>query len=214
MMSAPSPTSSVDLADGLVAVGRIHLVALAMAEVGGGAGGLAERAVEAGGVLGRVGHDRQVLEALLVERLAHPADEAVHHARRRDDVGAGARLRRARRGRGSRASRRCRRRRRRPRRSGRGVVYSSKQASSMTVSSGHAFLMARVACCTRPSSFHASEPTASFLSGTPKRMTAGMPSSCALLRLGDRFVDGELRLRRAATRSACAAPLPGMTKSG
>ena len=44
-------------------------------------------------------------------------------------------------------------------------VYSQKQASGMTTSSGSAFLIARVACCTRPSSFHASEPTASFLLG-------------------------------------------------
>jgi hypothetical protein len=92
-------------------------------------------------------------------------------------------------------------------------VYSSKQASSMTTMSGNFFLMARVACWTRPSSFHASEPTASFLSGTPNRISEGMPSSAAFC--------------ASATHSStesCACPgidamglrvaFPGMTNSG
>ena len=56
------------------------------------------------------------------------------------------------------------------------VVYSQKQASTATVSSGTAFLMARTAFCTTPSGCQASLPTSSFFSGRPNRMTAGMPS--------------------------------------
>jgi hypothetical protein len=51
-----------DLAQGLVAVGRVHLVAGAVPEPGRALGRLPERAVQAGGVLGRVGQDRQVGE--------------------------------------------------------------------------------------------------------------------------------------------------------
>jgi hypothetical protein len=47
-----------DLAHGLVAVGGVHLVALAVAELRGALRGLPEGPVEGGGVFGRVGHDR------------------------------------------------------------------------------------------------------------------------------------------------------------
>ena len=74
-------------------VGRVHLVGAAVAEGGRRVGGLAERAVEGGGELRAVGHDRRVGEAVVVERRADRADAAVHHVARRDDVGPGARLR-------------------------------------------------------------------------------------------------------------------------
>ena len=88
-MSAPSSMSSADLADRLLGIGRVHLVAAPVAELRRRVGGLAERTVEARAVLGGVGHDRDLLEAVLVERTADGADAAVHHVRRRHDVGAG-----------------------------------------------------------------------------------------------------------------------------
>ncbi len=125
------------LAHRLVAVGRIHLVAAPVAERRRRVGRLAERAVEGGGELRRVGHDRRLGEALVVERVADRADAAVHHVARRDDVGAGAGLRDGGRGRAARASRRCR-----PRRRSRStpqwpwLVYSHRQTSVITSSSG------------------------------------------------------------------------------
>ena len=71
------------------ALAGIHLVRAAVAELRRRRGRVAERTVERRTVLGRVRHDRDVLEPALVERLADRADAAVHHVRRRDDVGAG-----------------------------------------------------------------------------------------------------------------------------
>ena len=82
-----------DLAQRLADVGRIHLVRLAVAELRRRRRGIAERAVERRAVLRRVRHDRGVLEAALVERPPNRADAAVHHVRRRDDIGAGHRVR-------------------------------------------------------------------------------------------------------------------------
>ena len=76
------------LAERLADVGRVHLVAPPVAEGRRRVGRLAERAVEGGGVLGRVGDDRQLLEALGVERPADRADAAVEHVARADGVGA------------------------------------------------------------------------------------------------------------------------------
>ena len=42
-------------------------------------------------------------------------------------------------------------------------------------------LMARVACCTIPSSAYASDPRGSLSSGIPKSSTAGMPMLAASL---------------------------------
>ena len=67
-MSAPSASSSARLAQRLARVGRVHLVAGAVAELGRAVGGLAERAVEAARVLHRVAQDRRRLEPLAVER--------------------------------------------------------------------------------------------------------------------------------------------------
>jgi len=58
-------------------------------------------------------------------------------------------------------------------------VYSQKQASAITTSSGQRFLIALIARWTTPLADHASEPTASFFSGMPNRITDGMPASYA-----------------------------------
>ena len=108
--------------------------------------------------------------------LAQEADEAVHHARRRDHVGAGPRVRER------RAAEVLQRRVvvdlavRRRRRSGRGSCTRRSTRRRRRTSSGTAFLMARIARWTTPSSCHASLPTSSFFSGMPNRITAGMPS--------------------------------------
>ena len=75
----------------LVGVGRVHLVDLfiALAQVGGRAHGVAERAVEGAGVLGAVGHDAGVNQPLLLQRLTDRGDAPVHHVAGRDDVDAG-----------------------------------------------------------------------------------------------------------------------------
>ncbi len=80
----------LDLAHGFAPVGRIHLVAAAVAELRGRFGGLAERPVEDRGEFGRVGKNRDLLEAVGVQRLADGRHAAVHHVGRRHDVGAGA----------------------------------------------------------------------------------------------------------------------------
>ncbi len=82
-----------DLAQRLIGVRRVHLVAAAVAEPGRRVGGLAERPVEGRRVLRRVRHDRDVREARMVETGADGPDPAVHHVRGRDEVGAGARVR-------------------------------------------------------------------------------------------------------------------------
>jgi hypothetical protein len=80
-----------DLAQGLVGIRRIHLVAVlvALAQARRGADGVAEWAVEAGGVLGRVREDARVDEAGGLERVPDRADASIHHVGGRDHVGAG-----------------------------------------------------------------------------------------------------------------------------
>ena len=58
-------------------------------------------------------------------------------------------------------------------------VYSQKQASAATASWGASFLIWRMACWTTPLSLQASDPTASFLPGTPNSMTPETPMSAA-----------------------------------
>src|SRR5579875_2317275 len=58
-------------------------------------------------------------------------------------------------------------------------VYSQRQTSVTTSSSGTACLMARTASCTTPSSSQAEEPCSSFSRGSPKSSTAAMPSAAA-----------------------------------
>ncbi len=74
---------------GLVAVGRVHLVGglVALAEVAGGTDCIAKRAVVVGGVLGGVSHDLGVDEAVLFQRGADGTDTAIHHVGRRHHIG-------------------------------------------------------------------------------------------------------------------------------
>ena len=77
-----------------VGVRRVHLVDLlvALAEVRRRADGVAERAVEGTRVLGAVGHDAGVDQALRFERRTDRADAPVHHVAGCDDVDTGLRL--------------------------------------------------------------------------------------------------------------------------
>ena len=80
----------VDLDQRLAGVAKVLLVALAVAAAGDlHVDCVAERAVQAAGVLGRVGQDRRRGEAGGVERAADGADLAVHHPAGGHDVGAG-----------------------------------------------------------------------------------------------------------------------------
>ena len=143
-MSAPSSRSAAISRSASSRVAGIHLVAAPVAELRRRLGRLAERAVEARAVLGRVGHDRHVARSPSSSSAARMrADAPVHHVRRRDDVGAGAGVRDAPRPRAARASRRCR-----PPSPSRmpqcpWSVYSHRQTSVITQRSGAAFLIAR-----------------------------------------------------------------------
>jgi hypothetical protein len=79
----------VDLAHGFAEVGAVHLVAAAVAELRGGAGGLAEGAVESGGELGGVAEDGRGVARRGVEGGADGFDAAVHHVAGCNDVGSG-----------------------------------------------------------------------------------------------------------------------------
>jgi hypothetical protein len=57
-------------------------------------------------------------------------------------------------------------------------MYSHRQTSVMTTSSGSASLIARVASCTTPSSSYAPEACSSLCAGMPNSSTAGTPRSC------------------------------------
>src|ERR1700683_72864 len=81
-----------NFAECFASIGRIHLVAAAIAKLRRGLGGLAKWAVEAGTIFGGVGKNGDVFELVLVEFGANGGDAAVHHVRRRDDVGASARV--------------------------------------------------------------------------------------------------------------------------
>ena len=80
------------LADGLVGVRRVHLVATAVAERRRRVRRIAERPEERRGELGRVGHDRRVGQTVVVERRTDGADAPVHHVAGGDHVRAGAGL--------------------------------------------------------------------------------------------------------------------------
>ena len=79
-----------DLAQRLVAVGRVHLVGalVGAAERRFRADRIAERAIKSRGIFCRIGHDTDPPKPGFVERMAHRADPAVHHVGRRDDVAA------------------------------------------------------------------------------------------------------------------------------
>src|SRR5580658_1337490 len=80
----------LDFAHGFAQVGSIHLIGAAVAELRGGVGGLAERAVESRGELGGVRKNRRVNEAGFVEGAADGGDAAIHHVGGGDDVDSGA----------------------------------------------------------------------------------------------------------------------------
>ena len=158
------------LAERLADVARIHLVAAAVAERRRRACRLAERPVERRGVLGGVGDDRR-----LGQLGADRGDAAVHHVARADDVGAGLDVR----DRGAREQLE------------RGVVVDLLAAQDAAVAVrgvlaeadvgeqqqlGEAGRSARSACWTIPSAIQAPEPSSSFSSGMPKRITALTPA--------------------------------------
>ena len=55
--------------------------------------GFAKWPVKSGAVFCRVGKNGDVLKSVFIEHFSNCADAAVHHVRRRDNVGAGARVR-------------------------------------------------------------------------------------------------------------------------
>jgi len=76
-----------DLAQGLAEVGSIHLIAEAVAEVGGGVGGLAEGSIEGRGELGGIAENGGVVAGSGIEGGADGVDSTVHHVGGGDDVG-------------------------------------------------------------------------------------------------------------------------------
>src|SRR5450432_1204790 len=93
------------------------------------------------------------------------------------------------------------------------VVYSQKQASTATVSSGTAFLRARMAFWTTPSWCQASLPTSSFFDGRPNRMTPGMPSF-AISSASRASASTEKWNWPGSDEISRRTPVPGQTKSG
>ena len=76
---------------GLIAVGRIHLVGIlvATAEVGRRADRIPKGAIEAGSILGGIGQDPGVDECLVFQCVPDRPDTSVHHVRWGDDIGTG-----------------------------------------------------------------------------------------------------------------------------
>ena len=74
------------LAQRLVRVRRVHLVAAPVAELRRAFGGLAERPVKCRRKFGRIAHDRRVGKTVLVQRRADGGHAPVHHVARRNDV--------------------------------------------------------------------------------------------------------------------------------
>ena len=77
--------------DGLVAIGRIHLVggfAIASCKASG-ANGVAERTIEAGRIFGSIGHDLHIFVPGVVQCFADGGDTAIHHVRWGDDIASG-----------------------------------------------------------------------------------------------------------------------------
>ena len=179
------------LAQRLADVGGIHLVAAPVAERRRRVGRLAERPVERGGVLGRVGDDRRLRAA-------------PRGSRRR----------------GRPSCRSGRRRRRRPRRGETAVrasrssvaslstsppsstpqwpcaVYSQRQTSVSSTSSGKRGRSSRSARWTTPSSSQAPEPSSSFSSGIPNRITPRTPAATSRVDLLGELLDRPAPHRR------------------
>ncbi len=89
-MSAPFGNVELDFPQRLVGICRVHLVGSLVggAEILSRPDRVAERPVESGCVLGRIGEEVHVLQAFGVECLSDRADTAVHHVAWCDDVAA------------------------------------------------------------------------------------------------------------------------------
>src|SRR6185437_8301765 len=83
----------LDFAHRLARVGRIHLVAAPVTELGRGIRRFAEWSVECRAVFRRVGKDRDILKFVFVEFAPDRGDAAVHHVGGRDDIGSSPRVR-------------------------------------------------------------------------------------------------------------------------
>ena len=165
---------------GLAAVGRIHLIAAAVAELRRRFGGFAEGAIESRGKFRGVGQDRRLLKPVLVERLRGWRPRGRPSCRR---------------------ARRCRLRRARARRAA-AASHSSVESLSTSpfddlaaVAVAGVFAVADVgdqqqfgqgALHRAHGPLHdavlgvGSEADSSFVSGMPNRMTPPMPNACAL----------------------------------
>src|SRR5438552_7191714 len=74
------------LTQGFIRVGKIHLIRPSVAELGRTLGSLAKWSVESRREFRRVTHNRRLVEASLIERLANRADATVHHVAWRHNV--------------------------------------------------------------------------------------------------------------------------------
>ena len=165
--------------------------------------------------MARVGDDRRVREALLVERAADRAHAPVHHVAGRDHVGPGAGLGDGGAGQQLDARSRCPRGRRRAARpQWPWSVYSHRHTSVITSRSGWASLIARVASCTTPSSSQAPEPSSSLSAGMPNSSTAGMPSARRSPASCDGVPDASGARRPASRRSARGPARRARTAAG
>ena len=176
-MSAPSAMSSATSRSASSVLRRVHLVDLlvALAEVGGRADGVAERAVEGARVLGAVGHDAGVDAAVALRaprgsrRCGRPSCRSARRCRRRPRPapapGASA-PRRSRRSGCSRSSS--------SRPSWPWLVYGSSATSVITPSSGKRCFSSRTARGTRP--FGIERLAAVGASSAPGRSPGTAPS--------------------------------------
>ena len=215
-MSAPSSTSSSTSRSASRDVGRIHLIGAPVAEGRRRLGRLAERPVEGGRVLGRVGDDRRRWRShWRSSRCADREHAAVHHVARRDRIGAGARV-------GERHLRqRC----------DRGIVVDApcwRDVAAVAVVRGAAQAHVRPYEQLRaglldgadglrgraPSDRARRSPCASLWSGAANSSTAGTPVAATSLRFLRRLIDGELEDAGHALDRACRTARPGTTNSG
>ena len=92
-------------------------------------------------------------------------------------------------------------------------MYSHRQTSPISSRPGTSRLMARVAFCTMPSSAHAPVAISSLVSGSPNRITLGMPSAFTS---AHSFTASSMeRLNTPGMeRTSLRTPSPGQTNSG
>src|SRR6185312_11642381 len=83
----------LDFAHRFPSIGRVHLVAPPVAELWGRLRSFPKWSIKTGGVLGSVRKNRQIRKSSLVEGLSDPADTAIHHVRRGNDISAGPSMR-------------------------------------------------------------------------------------------------------------------------